>query len=128
MPSACVAEPATLMTALRRAPGAVVLQDGTRLSRCVSAARTDGDLQSLGLSLGSLADALRARAGDRRSAPRCSSATSPGRCGRGARRAPAGSPLSSRGASTQLAALPPEASAAGPRGVRARAARGRGSG
>jgi len=58
----CFGEPAALMTALGRAPGAVVLEDGTRLSRCVSSARTDGDLQSLGLAFGRLADALRTRA------------------------------------------------------------------
>jgi hypothetical protein len=62
VPVSCFGEPASLMTALRQAPGAVELQDGTRLSRCVSSARTDGDLQSLGLSFGRLADALRARA------------------------------------------------------------------
>ncbi len=63
VPSACFAEPAALLAALRQAPAAVALADGTRLSRCVSAARTDGDLQSLGLSLGGAADALRVRAG-----------------------------------------------------------------
>jgi len=62
VPVACFGSPAELMTALRQAPGPVVLGDGTRLSRCVSTARTDGDLQSLGLSFGRLADALRARA------------------------------------------------------------------
>jgi hypothetical protein len=62
VPVSCFGEPPELMTALRQAPGAVVLQDGTRLSRCVSRARTDGDLQSLGISFGRLADVLRARA------------------------------------------------------------------
>jgi hypothetical protein len=62
VPVSCFGEPAELMTALRQAPRPVVLQDGTRLSRCVSRARTDGDLQSLGISFGRLADALRARA------------------------------------------------------------------
>jgi hypothetical protein len=62
LPSACLGEPAAVLTALERAPGAVVLDDGTRLSRCVSAARTDGELQSLGLSLMRVADTLRARA------------------------------------------------------------------
>ena len=62
VPVACFGEPAELMSALRQAPGTVALQDGTRLSRCVSAARTDGDLQSLGISFGRLADALRDRA------------------------------------------------------------------
>ena len=63
VPAACFAEPAALVAALRDAPAVVALQDGTRLSRCVSAARTDGDLQSLGISLGRAADSLRARAG-----------------------------------------------------------------
>jgi hypothetical protein len=63
VPTACFAEPGTLVTALRRAPAAVELKDGTRLSRCVSTARTDGDLQSLGISLGRAADRLRATAG-----------------------------------------------------------------
>lgn len=63
VPGACLAEPAALLAALRQAPAAVALADGTRISRCVSAARTDGDLQSLGVSLGRTADALRARAG-----------------------------------------------------------------
>ena len=62
VPVACFGDPPELMTALRQAPGAVVLEDGTRLSRCVSRARTDGDLQSLGISFGRLADRLRARA------------------------------------------------------------------
>ena len=62
VPVSCFGEPPELIAALRQAPGAVVLRDGTRLSRCVSRARTDGDLQSLGISFGRLADALRARA------------------------------------------------------------------
>jgi hypothetical protein len=62
VPVSCVGEPAGLISALRQAPGAVALQDGTRLSRCVSTARTDADLQSLGFSLGRTADLLRGRA------------------------------------------------------------------
>jgi hypothetical protein len=62
VPASCVGEPAALMTALRQAPATVALEDGTRLSRCVSTARTDSDLQSLGFSLGRTADVLRARA------------------------------------------------------------------
>ena len=62
VPVSCFGEPLGMMTALRQAPGAVTLADGTRLSRCVSSARTDGDLQSLGISLGRTADLLRARA------------------------------------------------------------------
>jgi hypothetical protein len=62
VPAACLGEPAPLLAALARAPGAVVLGDGTRLSRCVSAARTDADLQSLGIAFGRVADALREQA------------------------------------------------------------------
>ena len=62
VPAACVGEPAALLAALQHAPGAVVLEDGTRLSRCVSAARTDGDLQSLGIAFGRVADTLREQA------------------------------------------------------------------
>jgi len=61
VPAACLDEPATIVRALERAPGAVKLADGTRLSRCVSRARADGDLQALGLSLTTVADTLRAR-------------------------------------------------------------------
>jgi hypothetical protein len=63
VPTACFAEPGKLVAALREAPAAVELEDGTRLSRCVSTARTEGDLQSLGISLGRAADRLRATAG-----------------------------------------------------------------
>jgi hypothetical protein len=62
VPAACFAEPAVIVTALRHAPAAVVLTDGTRLSHCVGAARTDGDLQSLGIARGRAADRLRPRA------------------------------------------------------------------
>jgi hypothetical protein len=62
VPAACTDSPATILAALERAPGAVALADGTRLSTCVSRARTDGDLQSLGLVLVHVADTLRARA------------------------------------------------------------------
>jgi hypothetical protein len=62
VPEACFAERAAMLAALDRAPGAVALRDGTPLSRCVSAARTDGDLQSLGLTLIGAADALAADA------------------------------------------------------------------
>jgi len=64
VPVSCFGEPAGLLTALRQAPDAVALSDGTRLSRCVSTARTDGDLQALGISFGRAADTLRARADD----------------------------------------------------------------
>lgn len=65
VPRACFEGPATMLSALERAPGAVALADGTRLSRCVSSARSEGDLQSLGVAFVRVADALRGRAGAR---------------------------------------------------------------
>jgi len=62
VPASCIGEPSVLLTALAQAPRAVRLPGGTRLSRCVSAARSDSDLQSLGIALGRAADVLRARA------------------------------------------------------------------
>jgi Ser/Thr protein kinase RdoA (MazF antagonist) len=111
VPASCVGEPSALLAAIARAPGRVVLQDGTRLSRCVSTARSDGDLQSLGISLGRLADALRARA-----------ATDPaaalqlgylaGAVRTGARHASSGIADQLARRMTQLATLAPDASAA----------------
>lgn len=62
--TACTEDPQAIVNALRAAPRAVALADGTRLSRCISHARTDGDLQSLGVVLLRAADTLRARAAD----------------------------------------------------------------
>jgi hypothetical protein len=62
VPTGCVGDPATIVRALERAPGAVTLPDETRLSTCVRRARSDGDLQALGMSLIRVADTLRARA------------------------------------------------------------------
>jgi hypothetical protein len=57
VPVACLAEPATIAQALKRAPARVTLADGTPLSRCVSlAAHRDGDLQALGSLLMRVAD------------------------------------------------------------------------
>ncbi|MEJ7797264.1 MAG: hypothetical protein WKF42_02100 [Solirubrobacteraceae bacterium] len=63
LPAACLDEPAAITRALARAPAPVTLADGTRLSRCVSLAGSDADLQALGVSLTRVADGLRARAG-----------------------------------------------------------------
>jgi hypothetical protein len=61
LPAGCLAPPAALQAALRQAPPALI--DGaTRVSRCVSAARTDGDLQSLGILFVRVADTLRPQA------------------------------------------------------------------
>jgi hypothetical protein len=62
VPAGCLDTPARIAQALSRAPGAVRLADGTRLSTCVRRARADGDLQALGVSLTTVADMLRARA------------------------------------------------------------------
>ena len=59
LPASCAGRPAAMLAALEQAPGRVVLEDGTPLSRCVSAARTDADLQSLGLTFTGVADSLR---------------------------------------------------------------------
>jgi hypothetical protein len=61
VPTGCMDRPATIVQALARAPSAVKLPDGTRLSTCLRRARADGDLQALGVSLISVADTLRAR-------------------------------------------------------------------
>jgi hypothetical protein len=62
VPAACFGAPAPIVAALRRAPGPVTLTGATRLSDCVRLARSDSDLQGLGLSLTAVADQLRARA------------------------------------------------------------------
>jgi hypothetical protein len=61
VPSGCLGQPAAIVQALAQAPGAVRLAGGTRLSTCVRRARADGDLQTLGVSLITVADMLRAR-------------------------------------------------------------------
>lgn len=127
MPVSCFGQPAELMTALRQAPGAVVLEDGTRLSRCVSRARTDGELQSLGISFGRLADALRARArSDARAALQLGYLAGAVRAG--ARGAPGGLADQLARRMQQLAALgpgaDPTAATALARGVRAGEGRG----
>ncbi|HEX4363238.1 MAG TPA: hypothetical protein VHZ75_01730 [Solirubrobacteraceae bacterium] len=122
VPAACSDSSATLQAALRRAPGAVRLADGTPLSRCISRARSDSDLQSLGLSLTRVADTLRAQA-----------ATDPSaalRLGYFAGAVHAGAAASASGIATQLArhlehvamldpGAPPAAGAALRRGLRA---------
>gem|GEM_PF-1524816 len=61
VPAACTDGSDSIITALAHAPQDVALADGTRLSTCISRARTDGDLQSLGLVLVRAADMLRAQ-------------------------------------------------------------------
>jgi hypothetical protein len=63
---ACVDSAGAIERALRRAPRPVTLPSGTRLSQCVSNARSDADLQTAGAVLTRAADHLsaEARAGD----------------------------------------------------------------
>jgi hypothetical protein len=62
--AACTGDAQAIVTALQAAPGAVALADGTPLSRCISHARTEGDLQSLGIVLMRAADLLRLQAAE----------------------------------------------------------------
>lgn len=61
MPTACLGDAQAFVRALAAAPGNVRLDGDTRLSTCVTRARSDGDLQALGVSLTAAADTLRAR-------------------------------------------------------------------
>lgn len=61
MPDACLAAPASFVQALAPAPAPVRLDGGTRLSTCVKRARTDSELQALGVSMTTAADTLRDR-------------------------------------------------------------------
>ena len=111
VPASCIGEPSVLLAALAQAPRDVALPDGTRLSRCVSTARSDGDLQSLGISLGRAADALRARAAsDPEAALQLGYLAGAVRAG--ARRASSGIADQLARRMTQLATLAPGASAA----------------
>jgi len=111
VPVSCVREHAGLMAALRQAPATVVLADGTRLSRCVSTARTDAELQSLGHSFGRAADALRVRAQSDASAA-LQLGYLAGAVRTGARRASSGIADQLARRMQQLATLAPGASAA----------------
>jgi hypothetical protein len=61
LPAACRGAPASIAAALRVAPAPVRLRDGTRLSTCLRRARSDAELQGVGLAFTSVADALAAR-------------------------------------------------------------------
>jgi hypothetical protein len=69
---ACMGSAGAIERALVRAPRPVTLPSGTRLSQCVSNARSDADLQTAGAVLTRAADHLsaQARAGDREAALR----------------------------------------------------------
>ena len=60
--TACVEGPGAVTSALRAAPGAVTLADGTPLSACVEAATSDAELQNVGVALTQAAEELEARA------------------------------------------------------------------
>jgi integrase len=55
---ACLDSPGAIERALVRAPAAVTLPSGTRLSECVANARSDSDLQNAGAILTRAADHL----------------------------------------------------------------------
>ena len=59
---ACMSDPGAIERALTRAPHPVTLASGTRLSQCVSNARSDADLQTAGAVLTHAADHLSAQA------------------------------------------------------------------
>ena len=58
----CTASPATIVRALQAAPGIVRLSGGTRISECVNHARSDADLQNVGVALSNAAEDLEAPA------------------------------------------------------------------
>jgi hypothetical protein len=60
--AACTASPDAIERALARAPAPVTLPTGTRLSECVSHARSDAELQTAGSVLTRAADDLARRA------------------------------------------------------------------
>lgn len=55
----CTASPERIVQALRTAPEAVVLEDGSPLSRCVTDGTDDGELQTVGIAFSSAAERLR---------------------------------------------------------------------
>src|SRR3954471_5206325 len=58
LPAACSDGAETFLAALRAAPQAVRLQDGTPISTCVERARSNADLQNMGTVLTQAADRL----------------------------------------------------------------------
>ena len=63
LPAACAEGPAPVTRALQRAPRAVRLTDGTRLSECVARARSDADIQTVGSIFTRTADSLASQMG-----------------------------------------------------------------
>ncbi len=62
LPSACLVSGTELGRALDPAPNPVALRDGTRLSACLERASSDGELQSLGVALTTVAGRLQRQA------------------------------------------------------------------
>ncbi len=62
LPTLCTVGERPITRALQRAPGPVVLADGTRLSQCMANARDAGDLQNFGVVVTRIADGLADRA------------------------------------------------------------------
>jgi hypothetical protein len=60
LPAACVAGVKPIAQALSRAPAAVRLSDDTKLSTCVERARSDADIQTVGIVFTREADRLAA--------------------------------------------------------------------
>ena len=58
----CTANPEGIVRALATAPGPVVLEDGSPLSRCVADGTDDGELQTVGITFSGAAERLRASA------------------------------------------------------------------
>lgn len=58
LPAACRVDPEKVVAALRPAPERVTLAGGTRLSDCVRGARSDADLQTLGVAFTRAAERL----------------------------------------------------------------------
>ena len=58
----CTASPEGIIKVLGTAPKAVVLEDGSPLSRCVADGTDDGELQTVGIAFSNAAERLRATA------------------------------------------------------------------
>jgi hypothetical protein len=63
LPASCRDQPERIAAALRFAPAPVRLPDGTRLSNCLRRARSDAELQDVGITFTHVADTLATRIG-----------------------------------------------------------------
>jgi hypothetical protein len=61
LPASCRDQPDRVAAALRVAPAPVRLPDGTRLSTCLRRARSDAELQDVGITFTHVADSLATR-------------------------------------------------------------------